>query len=91
MSLYTFIFGDINEKHIRRYRKYIEIIKQIEAVQEKEITTLEQVKAKTAEFQSKFVGLDPKKEEDLKRIKEILEEIKLEALALHRTACRLIK
>lgn len=91
MSLFTAIFGDPNEKHIRRYRKNVELIKEIEVRHAKEITTLEAVQAKTREFQEKFSGLDYRNESDHKRIKEILEEIKLEALALHRTACRIIQ
>jgi preprotein translocase subunit SecA len=91
MSLFTTIFGDPNEKHIRRYRKSVELIKEIETIQATEITTLEAVQAKTREFQEKFVGLDYRNSDDHKRIKEILEEIKFEALALHRTACRIIQ
>ena len=90
MSLYTAIFGDPNEKKIKKYKKEIEQIKCIEADFATKITTLDQVKAKTSEFQARFSGLDYRNESDMKRIREILEEIKLEALALHRTACRII-
>lgn len=54
------------------------------------ITDLDAVKAKTREFQARFSGLNHKIDADYKQIKEILNETKYEALALHRTACRLI-
>jgi hypothetical protein len=55
-----------------------------------QITNIDQVQAKTHEFQSLFVGLEVDNEDDQKKIREILESIKHEAFALHRRACELI-
>jgi preprotein translocase subunit SecA len=52
--------------------------------------TLEDVKAKTKEFQDKFKDLDFTQEEDAIEIKKILEEIKVEAFALVKQASKLI-
>ncbi len=54
------------------------------------MTDLDAVQAKTREFLSRFEGLDYKNAEDYAKIKEILAEIRNEALAVHRIACRLI-
>lgn len=84
------IFWDPNEKQVKKYFAEIEIIKEIEKKFETEFTTLEQVKTKTQEFKDKFIWLDIKEKEDKAKIKEILNSIKHEAFALHRTACKII-
>ncbi len=76
-SLITKIFGDPSDKSIEEdYRN--------------EITTLDQVQAKTHEFQSKFEGLDIDDDDERRQIKKILEEIKHQVFALHRRTCELI-
>ncbi|MDD2487183.1 MAG: preprotein translocase subunit SecA [Candidatus Gracilibacteria bacterium] len=84
------IFGDPNEKQVKKYFDQVEKIKEIEEKFIKEIDTIEKVQEKTKHFMSLFEGLDHTKPDEYKKIKEILESIKFEAFALHRTACRLI-
>ncbi len=90
LSLLTKIFGDSNSKRLKKYEKDLESIKKIETEYRELITTVEQVQAKTHEFQTRFAGLDIEKEEDLTEIKKRLENTKYEAFALHRRACELI-
>lgn len=90
LSLLTKIFGDPSQKKLKSYEKDLAIIKKIETRLHEEITTVEQVQAKTHEFQSRFSGLDIENTEDRAKIREILESIKHEAFALHRRACELI-
>jgi len=82
------IFWDPSEKKVAEITKSIEFIK----FQEKKQTdfTLKKVEEKTLEFKKMFEWLDFEKEEDSKKIKEILEEIKYEAFALVKTTCKLI-
>jgi preprotein translocase subunit SecA len=82
------IFGDPSEKKVKEITKLIGKIKEFENAQEK--FSLENIKDKTSEFKAKFEGLDFEKEEDSKKILSILDEIKLEAFALVKTACKLI-
>ena len=82
------IFGDPSEKKVQEIRKIVEKIH--EAEKKYENFTLDDVKAKTAEFKSKFEGLDFQDENDSKKIKSILEEIKVDAFAVHKTACKLM-
>ena len=84
----TKLFGDPSEKKLKIYKKDLEKIKEIEKKYRDEIKTISEVQAKTHEFQSKFEGLDL--DEDIKEIKERLNGIKHEALALHRRACEII-
>ena len=55
-----------------------------------ELTSLELVQAKTRDFMAKFEGLDYRQDEDYKKIRSILNEIKFEAFAVHRITCKLI-
>ncbi len=87
-SFITKLFGDPSEKKLKNYKKDLEKIKEIEKKYRDEIKTISEVQAKTHEFQSKFEGLDL--DEDIKEIKERLNGIKHEALALHRRACEII-
>lgn len=89
-SIIKTLFGDPNEKVVKRYFLEVEESKKIEQELEKELTTIEKVQAKTREFQEKFVWLDYTNQEDYSQIKEILNSIKLEAIAVHRIACKLI-
>ncbi|GAB0175072.1 MAG: preprotein translocase subunit SecA [Candidatus Altimarinota bacterium] len=90
MWLLSLLFGDPSTKKLKQYQKELEIIKSIETKFREEISSIDQVQAKTHEFQSRFQGLDIEKDEDKIKIREILESIKHEAFALHRRACELI-
>jgi preprotein translocase subunit SecA len=48
------IFGDPNEKQVKKYFADVEKIKEIEASLEKELDSIEKVQAKTREFQALF-------------------------------------
>jgi preprotein translocase subunit SecA len=84
------IFWDPSEKRLQEYQKDLEKIKAKELQFREEITTLEQVQAKTHEFKSRFSGLNIEDETDLKEIRIRLESIKHEAFALHRRTCEII-
>lgn len=90
LSLITKIFGDPSEKKLRQYEKELLKIKEQESLYREEITTLDQVQAKTREFRSRFDGLDATHPDDIAEVKKILESTKYEAFALHRRACELI-
>ena len=61
-----------------------------EAEKKQENYSLDDVKAKTAEFKEKFKGLDIDNKEDSKKIRELMEEIKAEAFALVKTTAKLL-
>ena len=82
------IFGDPSEKKVKEIAKLVEKIKEFESSQEK--YSLEDVQKRTTEFKTMFEWLDFNNEEESKKIKEILNNIKLEAFALVKTACKLI-
>lgn len=82
------IFGDPSEKKVKQISKLVEKINEFEKSQKN--YSLEDVKNKTKEFQKLFEWLSIKSEEDSKKIKNILENIKLEAFALVKTATKLI-
>lgn len=90
MSLLTFLFGDPSEKKLKSYQKELDQIKKIETDYRDSITTIEQVQAKTHEFQSRFSGLDIDTDEGFADIKQVIENTKYEAFALHRRACEII-
>ncbi len=83
------IFWDPSEKKVKEISRLVEKIKKLE--EEQKNYSLEDVKNKTAEFKALFEWLDFKNEEDSKKIKDIIDEIKLEAFALVKTACKLIE
>lgn len=87
-NLIKAIFGDPSEKKVKEIAKLMEKIKEFE--KEFEHFNLENIKAKTKEFQTLFVWLDFKKEEDSKKILQILNKIKIEAFALVKKTCILI-
>ncbi len=90
LSLIAKIFGDPSEKRIKKYQKDLDAIKTYEARFQTEIQTVEEVQARTHALQSLFIWLDIENSDDRIKIREILESIKHEALALHRRACILI-
>lgn len=89
-SFITDIFSPSSEKQVRSYRRELEQIQAIESEYTTTITTVEQVQAKTHEFQSRFTDLDISDPTDLITIKQKLESTKYEAFALHRRACEII-
>ncbi len=89
-ALITKIFGDPSEKRVKQYTRDLEEIKLMEAKLEKELISVELVQAKTHDFMVRFEGLDYRKDEDYQQIRSILNDIKYEAFATHRIACRLI-
>lgn len=89
-NIYKNLFGDPNDKVVKRYFQEVEESKKIELELEKELTTIEKVQEKTREFQAKFEWLDYTNKEDYVLIKNVLNSIKLEAIAVHRIGCKLI-
>ncbi len=89
-SFITDIFANGSEKRVRSYRRELEQVKMIELEYATTITTVEQIQAKTHEFQSRFTDLDILDATDLITIKQKLESTKYEAFALHRRACEII-
>ncbi len=82
------IFGDPDKKKIKKYEIILEEIRKSEE-QFKDYGE-EEIKQKTEEFKSKFKDLNFKNPEDSKKINQILDEIKVEALALMRHTCEFI-
>jgi preprotein translocase subunit SecA len=82
------LFGDPSEKKVKEITKLVEKIKEFE--EQQKAFSEEDIKNKTKEFQALFEGLDFHKETDSLEIKETLENIKLEAFALVKTACKLM-
>ncbi len=82
------IFWDPDVKKIQQLTKILELVKE----KEKEFDKLSEddLKTKTLEFKKLFEWLDFKKEEDSKKIRQILEDIKVEAIALHKQATKLL-
>jgi preprotein translocase subunit SecA len=54
MWLFSFLFGDPSNKKLKQYQKELEQIKSIEIKFREEISTIDQIQAKTHEFQSRF-------------------------------------
>jgi len=53
-NLIKSVFGDPNEKQVKKYFAQVEEIKKIEQNLEKELDSIEKVQAKTKEFMSLF-------------------------------------
>ncbi len=87
-NLIKSVFWDPDVKKIQRYTKILEQIKEKEKEFEK--LTEDEIKKKTLEFKALFEWLDFKKEEDSKKIRLILDDIKVEAIALHKQATTLL-
>lgn len=87
-SIIKAIFWDPDKKKLKKYNFILKEIKKKE--EEFSNFTLDDIKNKTNEFKDKFKWLDFEKEEDSKKIIQILEEIKVEAFANLITACKLI-
>ena len=89
-KIYKSLFGDPNEKQVKKYFNEVEKIKIIEEELTWVLDSIEKVQEKTREFQAKFEWLSIYEESDKKKIKAIIEEIKHEAIAVHRIGCKLI-
>jgi preprotein translocase subunit SecA len=89
-QIITKLFGDPSEKKLKLYQKELEKIKEIEINYRNEIATIEQVQAKTHEFQTRFAGLSIDNSDEIVKIRELLESTKYEAFALHRRTCEII-
>ena len=89
-SLFKYILNDTGEKKRKHYEEELKKIKKIEDRFQSEVVTIDQVQAKTHEFQARFSDFSIEKEEHIPLIKKELEVIKYEAFALHRRACELI-
>jgi len=87
-SIIKSIFGDESEKKVKQYESELKYILKSEDLFKE--FTLEWVKVKTAEFKTKFEGLNFENKEDSQKIKNILNEIKYDAFALVKIACKLI-
>ena len=87
-SIITKIFWDPSEKKVNQYKKLIEEIHKKE--EEYKDLTLDDIKNKTKEFKELFKDLDFKNEDDSKKIKDILDNIKLDAFAIVKQATKLI-
>lgn len=87
-NLIKSIFWDPDVKKIQRYTKILEQVK----LKEKEFDKLDEkeIKEKTAEFKALFEWLNFKNEEDSKKIRQILDDIKVDAIALHKQATKLL-
>ena len=87
-SIIKAIFGDPDIKKIKKYSIIVEEInKKYESFSN---YSIEDVQNKTQEFRNKFQGLNFKNKEDSIKINEILEEIKIEAIANLKQACTLL-
>jgi len=82
------IFGDLDTKKLKQYTKELQKVKALESTFEN--FKKEDIQKKTQEFQQKFEWLDFQNEEDSKQILALLEEIKYEAFAIVKQACKLL-
>lgn len=88
-NLIKSIFWDPDTKKINRYKAILEQVKE----KEKKFKNFseDEIKEKTREFKKMFEWLDFKCEEDSKKIRKILDDIKVEAIALHKHATKLLE
>ncbi|MDP5038989.1 MAG: preprotein translocase subunit SecA, partial [Candidatus Gracilibacteria bacterium] len=82
------IFGDPDKKKIKYYSQIVQEIHKKE--QEFADFTLDDVKNKTEELKSFFLDLDFENQDDSKKIKDLLNKIKVDAFANLKQACKLI-
>ncbi|MDQ7009642.1 MAG: preprotein translocase subunit SecA, partial [Candidatus Gracilibacteria bacterium] len=83
------IFGDEDKKKINNYRKDVENINK--KIKDFSYFNIDDVQNKTNELKTRFIGLNFEEIEGSKKIKEILNEIKIEAFANVVKACHNIK
>ena len=82
------LFGDPSLKKVKQLTKQVERIKQKE--EEFKDFSSENIKNKTKEFKKMFEWLNFEISKDNEKIKQILEDIKIEAFALVKTATKLL-
>ena len=82
------LFPDPTEKKVKQYAKRIEVIHAFE--KDFSSFSLDDVKQKTVEYKERFKWLDFKVEEDSIKVRNILDEISLEAFALVKHTCSLL-
>ena len=87
-SIITKIFWDPSEKKVNQYKKLVEEIHKKEELYKD--FSLDDIKNKTKEFKELFKNLDFKNEDDSKKIKTILDDIKLDAFAIVKQATKII-
>lgn len=87
-SLIKKLLGDPDIKKVKAYTKLVEEVNEFE--KQMEHFTQEDIFAKTASLRARFDGLDFKNPEDSLKIKNILSEIKTEAFAVVKQACKLL-
>ncbi len=87
-SIITKIFWDPSEKKVNQYKKLVEEIHKKEELYKD--FSLDNIKNKTKEFKELFKNLDFKNEDDSKKIKTILDDIKLDAFAIVKQATKII-
>ncbi len=80
------IFGDPDAKKIKKYKKDLAHIRELE--KKYEDMSLEEIKARNSEIKASFKDIDFETPEWTKALKEGLEEIKHEAAALWLLACK---
>lgn len=82
------VFWDPDKKKIKIYDVVLKKI--IEKEEKYNKFSKEDIKNKTLEFKKLFEWLDFKNEDDSKKIKQILENIKVDAFAIVKQACKII-
>ena len=82
------IFWDPSEKKVKEFTSLVSKINK--KTTEFENFSEEDIKKKTAEFKALFTDLDFTNEDDSKKIISILDDIKIEAFALVKAACKLL-
>jgi len=87
-SIIIKIFWDPSEKKVNQYKKLVEEIHKKEEIYKD--YSLDDIKNKTKNFKELFKDLNFKNEDDSKKIKEILDDIKLDAFAIVKQATKII-
>lgn len=87
-KIYNIFFWNLSDKKNSQYRVIVEKINEKE--RNFDGFNLDDVKNKTLEFRELFKDLNPENEDDYKKSIEILDSIKIDALALVKKACKLI-
>ena len=84
------IFGDPSEKKVREYRRLTDLVRAREQELIGTLTTVEAVQEQTRAFMARFAEVDRSAEGADARIRALFDEIRIDALATHCVACRLI-
>lgn len=87
-KIITTIFWDPDAKKIKQYTKIVEAIKKREG--DFENYSIEDIQEKTREWMGLFEWLDFTKSNDSEKIKSLQEDLKVDAFALVKQACKLL-